>query len=383
MTEKPHSIDTTAVAELVRIRQDEDLLRQRLEKMESTKASVSEAVYTRVRSDYEARRAALENEARGPRERAGREYAKLRGLRQEAEKSVDEARLQKEELEFRHALGEFEDALFQERLSEAQKQLSAQQSHLDELVGVRDEFLKAFRSEDELEQAAKSSTPAKQVETAAPVAPVRPAAPASVIPRVETTVEIMETIAPKPSNPPPPPPARTAAPPPVPKPAPIVAPPPPRSSLSQALADAAFAGAQKTTPMLGVAVANEPDFSADATVVRPTPPGEGVSGRSEPIATMMMARSRIVVLVDEKPEKEYLLGRESTTIGRSAESTIHLPHHDVSRQHATIVHERDGYKIIDRGSPNGVFVNGDKISERVLQDGDVIQLGRRKLIFKA
>ena len=134
--------------------------------------------------------------------------------------------------------------------------------------------------------------------------------------------------------------------------------------------------------MGAVALIQPEGFSADATVVRATPEA-AISERSEPIATLMMARSRIIVLVDEKPEKEYMLGRESTTIGRSAESTIHLPHHDVSRQHATIVLERDGYKIIDRGSPNGVFVNGDRITERVLQDGDVIQLGRRKLIFKA
>jgi pSer/pThr/pTyr-binding forkhead associated (FHA) protein len=159
--------------------------------------------------------------------------------------------------------------------------------------------------------------------------------------------------------------------------------PPPRSSLAQALADATAPPPQKTAPMNVVAVVPPENFSADATVIRPVTPAEVVSGRSEPIATLMMSRTRIIVLVDDKPEKEYMLGHETTTIGRSAESTIHLPHHDVSRQHATVIHEGDAYKIIDRGSPNGVFVNGDRITERVLQDGDVIQLGRRKLMFRA
>ena len=41
-----------------------------------------------------------------------------------------------------------------------------------------------------------------------------------------------------------------------------------------------------------------------------------------------------------------------------------------------------GFKIADRGSPNGLFVNGARVKEHVLSDGDVIQVGRRKLIFR-
>jgi phosphoserine phosphatase RsbU/P len=63
-------------------------------------------------------------------------------------------------------------------------------------------------------------------------------------------------------------------------------------------------------------------------------------------------------------------------IGRG-EAGNHLPLSDkrISRQCAAIVSQDDKYFLEDRGQRLGVFVNGEKIGRRLLEDGDVISLG--------
>ena len=72
----------------------------------------------RVRGDYRTRLAALEEEARPHKERARREFAKLQALESEIRQGRDAVRLEKEELEFRHSLGEFPDEDFERRGAE-------------------------------------------------------------------------------------------------------------------------------------------------------------------------------------------------------------------------------------------------------------------------
>jgi hypothetical protein len=58
----------------------------------------------------------------------------------------------------------------------------------------------------------------------------------------------------------------------------------------------------------------------------------------------------------------------------------------VSRRHASIVRKDGGsLSVIDRGSPNGTFLNGQKLipnQPRILRDGDEIRLGRLVLAVK-
>ncbi len=51
----------------------------------------------------------------------------------------------------------------------------------------------------------------------------------------------------------------------------------------------------------------------------------------------------------------------------------------VSRQHAMIVRETDGLKVMDLGSANHTFINGQRLimhQARILRDGDELRLGR-------
>ena len=77
------------------------------------------------------------------------------------------------------------------------------------------------------------------------------------------------------------------------------------------------------------------------------------------------------------------LGRRIVTIekvpflvGRRVGSDLHLPSAEVSRDHAEIVSNGDGYLIRDRGSRYGTFVNDEEVEEQPLVHGDRIRLGR-------
>lgn len=77
------------------------------------------------------------------------------------------------------------------------------------------------------------------------------------------------------------------------------------------------------------------------------------------------------------PPRRYTPGREALIIGREAQKGISLPGDpQASRKHAS-VHKSPagGLRIVDEGSSNGTSVNGRRITESTLVDGDVIMVG--------
>jgi pSer/pThr/pTyr-binding forkhead associated (FHA) protein len=68
-----------------------------------------------------------------------------------------------------------------------------------------------------------------------------------------------------------------------------------------------------------------------------------------------------------------------TRVGRSLSAHIRFEDPTVSRRHA-LVHRQDGVvRILDDRSLNGVFVNGERIEMRELEDGDELQVGRYRI----
>lgn len=77
------------------------------------------------------------------------------------------------------------------------------------------------------------------------------------------------------------------------------------------------------------------------------------------------------------PPKEFELIRSELVIGRDDGVDIVIPTPAVSRRHARLMMENNGYVIEDLGSSNGTFVNGDRlIGRRALTHGDEIRLGQ-------
>ncbi|MCL4386653.1 MAG: FHA domain-containing protein [Cyanobacteria bacterium] len=63
-------------------------------------------------------------------------------------------------------------------------------------------------------------------------------------------------------------------------------------------------------------------------------------------------------------------------MGRDANSDIFLDDITISRKHAQIEKTDNNYKIIDMGSLNGVYINGKLVEEKILENGDKIQIGK-------
>ncbi len=91
-----------------------------------------------------------------------------------------------------------------------------------------------------------------------------------------------------------------------------------------------------------------------------------------------------VVFTDEEglPMHDIRLTKQKTIIGKGDEADIRLPDDFVSRLHALIYLEKDGFYISDLGSTNGTYVNDRKAMQETLKDGDRIRIGRKPMIFK-
>jgi pSer/pThr/pTyr-binding forkhead associated (FHA) protein len=72
---------------------------------------------------------------------------------------------------------------------------------------------------------------------------------------------------------------------------------------------------------------------------------------------------------------------ERALIGRSPECDVFLDDVTVSRRHAELVREDDGYTIRDLGSLNGTFVNRRRIESASLEDDDEVQVGKYRMTF--
>ncbi|WP_163996890.1 FHA domain-containing protein [Pyxidicoccus caerfyrddinensis] len=82
--------------------------------------------------------------------------------------------------------------------------------------------------------------------------------------------------------------------------------------------------------------------------------------------------------------RTHALAEACTELGRGSEVALRLRDRAVSRTHARILHGEGGFTLEDLDSPNGVFINGQRVQGRApLADGDVIELGRSLLRFQA
>ena len=69
-------------------------------------------------------------------------------------------------------------------------------------------------------------------------------------------------------------------------------------------------------------------------------------------------------------------------IGRLPDCAVALSDPQVSRHHAEVRPDHDGYRVVDLGSMNGTLVNGARISEHVLHDGDEIAIGATTIRYE-
>lgn len=74
-------------------------------------------------------------------------------------------------------------------------------------------------------------------------------------------------------------------------------------------------------------------------------------------------------------KERFTLRAGVTTVGRAETSDICLEAQGISRHHATVTVKEGEVRLRDEGSSNGTFVNGQRIQESPLKDGDIVNFG--------
>ncbi len=80
--------------------------------------------------------------------------------------------------------------------------------------------------------------------------------------------------------------------------------------------------------------------------------------------------------------RRIALGVEPLAIGRDVENDLVLDDRRVSRRHAEIRLRLGRYTLYDLQSTNGTFVNGRRVAEVVLSDGDRIAIGGSEVVVQ-
>lgn len=87
------------------------------------------------------------------------------------------------------------------------------------------------------------------------------------------------------------------------------------------------------------------------------------------------AQFNLQLIVEGHPTERVPLDRSPFTLGRMPDRDCIVTDKSVSREHAELLEEPDGYYVVDRGSRFGTFVNGEKVERHKLNLADRIQLG--------
>ncbi|VAW41995.1 internalin, putative [hydrothermal vent metagenome] len=103
---------------------------------------------------------------------------------------------------------------------------------------------------------------------------------------------------------------------------------------------------EEATPVLQAATTNEPPH----TVLQPSPPPA--------------IGDQIIITGQGRAPRHFSMNKPKITIGRAPDNDIVLSSPDVSRQHARLEQQNNGWAIIDAKSRGGIFYNGRKLSPK-------------------
>ncbi len=126
-------------------------------------------------------------------------------------------------------------------------------------------------------------------------------------------------------------------------------------------------------------VAKPPAGLSQTIVFQPPAPAAAASGAS---AAASAAAPRVCgVLV--RGERIYRLDAAVTVLGRSRQCDVVINDPNVSRRHAEVRRDGEGYIVVDLESTNGITLNGREVKRAALADGDRLQLGTTGLRFES
>jgi len=291
-------VDLASIDALKALKRDADLLRSRRASMEALKADFAEPVYRRVDADYTKQLDAIERKAEPLRQQALAAYAGLRTAVREIDAAHEAVKLDRQEIDLRHKLGEFDAGERDRRAAAIESALTESRASHERAQSLRARFLEVFPDEAELDRA-----PA-----ARPAVPARAPEPARAIPTIEPAATRVMPILDLPEPPKPPPMMKT--------------PPPPLAAATVASAATMFLRTARLVPQ-------SPEAGRAAIPLPPRPVtlgndgaaeiqvgGPGVEPRHAEINinakgyTLVDLGSKLGTLVNAEPVQERLLRHE-------------------------------------------------------------------------
>lgn len=123
--------------------------------------------------------------------------------------------------------------------------------------------------------------------------------------------------------------------------------------------------------------------SATETTISFVPEASGEEAEEISLSPHDFDEGKAVLVVKKGPDAgtNFFLDKDLVTCGRDSSSDIFLDDVTVSRRHAEIRRDAQGYTIVDSDSLNGTFVNRERVDSAPLHNGDEIQIGKFKLVI--
>jgi len=344
MREQLAQVDLAPLEELTAIQKDLDVLGGRLRTMHERKDGVADAVFERVRSDYEGKRAALEARAAPLRARGREQYARLPALLERCDSEHAAVALDREEVEFRFALGEFDQAEHKRRLQAVDAALRGKTDARAAAEALKARFVEAFGGEDALERHAAAVGVTGQSAVVGAGAGYVTAQGSAVAPPAA---------------------AAAAAP----------APAPAEATVRLPVLDAAQASA--AAPPAPPAAAAAAAAAGETQLMRAmNRGGDGKPPRAD--QTMILRTARLVPHNAAAGEAGITLALKPTSIGSGPGCDVQLP--AAATQHAEVRVSMAGFTISDLGG--GLRVNGVALQQHLLRHDDLVELGPAHFLFR-
>jgi len=382
-------IDISVLEALIELRKQQAQVDQFVQRAEERKDKVEAAVFSRVMADYGKRRADLEAQAAPLVTRALVEYRKLKASFDAVRSTQAAARLDKEEIEFRHALGEVDDPVMADRLKDPERliaETTEQLLGLDQQEALFAQALPGVDLQAALAAAPPEPPPAAPVSSGkvAPISGARRGASgsskaASGAAKAASGPHAIEPVDASTSGT-----VEVAA---------IVGPPMEEAvefaDTDQTMlegvgpASADFAWPPVDDGLVSVPLSNSGPVAVGKPptpppVPVPAPPSGGADVEDR---TFIVPEALLLSEADNGQAVNFRL-TALTYIGRSEDNQLRLLDPGVSRRHVLVMATPGGYTIRDLGSQNGTYVNGTRVDESPLTDGDRITIGEINLVFR-
>ena len=101
------------------------------------------------------------------------------------------------------------------------------------------------------------------------------------------------------------------------------------------------------------------------------------------IAALPSGSALLIVRRGPDDGARFLLDADVTSAGRHPNADIFLDDVTVSRRHAEFRRTGTDFAVVDLGSMNGTYYEGERVDAHALKDADEIQVGKYHLTFYA